>query len=203
MSTSYRFPSCRLLPLPNSLSSGSTRPCALSSSKNYFRPRPPTASVTLPAPFACWSNMSASTPKSAPHSAPRLSAARARLPPETLRKRNLPVYDIQPELAQTGHRISINALTVLLREEGCARIPRRLDEERPATLKPQTAEVADISRSDLSPHVPHHRRRAAGEALCFQPQPAPTGHSGTPGPRSRPTRFPLRPRVHSKGPAGR
>src|SRR5579864_4336477 len=35
-----------------------------------------------------------------------------------LRKRNLSVYDIQHELAQAGHTISINTLTILLHEEG-------------------------------------------------------------------------------------
>ncbi len=39
-----------------------------------------------------------------------------------MRKRNLSVYDIQHELAQAGHAISINALAVLLREEGFARL---------------------------------------------------------------------------------
>jgi len=77
-----------------------------------------------------------------------------------LRKRNLSVYDMQRELAQAGHRISINALTVLLREEGFARLPRRRDEERPATLRPEIAEVADIRRLDLSPRA--FRTTAAG-----------------------------------------
>lgn len=68
-----------------------------------------------------------------------------------MRKRNLSVYDIQRDLAEAGHRISINALTVLLREEGFARLPRRRDEERPAALKAESAEVADVRRLDLSP----------------------------------------------------
>jgi hypothetical protein len=68
-----------------------------------------------------------------------------------MRKRNLSVYDIQRELAAAGHRISINALSVLMREEGFARLPRRHDEERPATVKPEVAEVADVRCLDLSP----------------------------------------------------
>jgi hypothetical protein len=68
-----------------------------------------------------------------------------------MRKRNLSVYDIQRDLAEAGHRISINALTVLLREEGFARLPRRRDEERPTALKAESAEVADVRRLDLSP----------------------------------------------------
>ncbi len=68
-----------------------------------------------------------------------------------LRKRNLSVYDIQRELAQAGHRISINALLVLLREEGFTRLPRRRDEERPSTIKTEAAEIADVRQLDLSP----------------------------------------------------
>jgi len=66
------------------------------------------------------------------------------------RKRNLSVYDIQRELAAGNRPIGINALTLLLREEGFARLPRRRDEERPAALKAESAEVADV-RLDLSP----------------------------------------------------
>jgi hypothetical protein len=38
---------------------------------------------------------------------------------------------MQRELAAAGHTISINSLTVLLREEGFSRLPRRADDERP------------------------------------------------------------------------
>jgi len=68
-----------------------------------------------------------------------------------MRKRNLSVYDMQRELAGAGHTISINSLTVLLREEGFSRLPRRADDERPVTVKPEIAQVADVRRLDLSP----------------------------------------------------
>jgi hypothetical protein len=68
-----------------------------------------------------------------------------------MRKKNLSIYDIQRELAEVGHKISINALSVLMREEGFARLPRRRDDERPATIKPEAAAVADIKHIDLSP----------------------------------------------------
>jgi len=67
-----------------------------------------------------------------------------------MRKRNLSVYDMQRELA-AGHTISINSLTVLLREEGFSRLPRRADDERPVTVKPEIADVADVRRLNLSP----------------------------------------------------
>jgi len=67
-----------------------------------------------------------------------------------MRKKNLSVYDIQRELADGGYEISINALSVLMREEGFARLPRRRDDERPATLKPEAAAVADVQQVNLS-----------------------------------------------------
>lgn len=68
-----------------------------------------------------------------------------------MRKENLSVYDIQRELASASHAISINALSILLREEGFARLPRRRDEERPVTVKPEAAAVADVRELSLSP----------------------------------------------------
>lgn len=68
-----------------------------------------------------------------------------------MRKRNLSIYDIQRELDSAGHDISLNALAVLMREEGFARLPRRRDDQRPATLKPESAAVADVRELDLTP----------------------------------------------------
>lgn len=68
-----------------------------------------------------------------------------------MRKRNLSVYDIQRELAVGGHSISVNALAVLLREEGFARLPRRRDDERPTALRPEIQAAADVRQLDLEP----------------------------------------------------
>lgn len=88
-----------------------------------------------------------------PHRGPQSSPARDRVRDlaVAMRKRNLSVYDMQRELAAAGHTISINSLTVLLREEGFSRLPRRADDERPVTVKPEIAQVADVRRLDLSP----------------------------------------------------
>jgi hypothetical protein len=88
-----------------------------------------------------------------PQRGPQSSPARDRVRDlaVAMRKRNLSVYDMQRELAAAGHTISINSLTVLLREEGFSRLPRRADDERPVTVKPEIAEVADVRRLDLSP----------------------------------------------------
>src|SRR6266571_3961473 len=73
-----------------------------------------------------------------PQRGPQSSPARDRVRDlaVAMRKRNLSVYDMQRELAAAGHTISINSLTVLLREEGFSRLPRRADDERPVTVKP-------------------------------------------------------------------
>ncbi len=84
---------------------------------------------------------------------PRYAPARDRVRElvVAMRKRNLSVYDIQRELAQAGHTICINALAVLLREEGFARLPRRLDDERPAATRPATEAAADVRAVSLEP----------------------------------------------------
>jgi len=87
------------------------------------------------------------------HYGPRYAPARDQVRElvVAMRKRNLSVYDIQRELAQAGHTISINALAVLLREEGFTRLPRRLDDERPAALRPDVQAPADVRSLSLSP----------------------------------------------------
>lgn len=77
-----------------------------------------------------------------------------------MRKKNLSVYDIQRELAEDGYQISINALSILLKEEGFAKLPRRRDDERPENLKAVPAEAADVQETDLSPRS--FRTRFAG-----------------------------------------
>ena len=77
-----------------------------------------------------------------------------------LRKKNLSVYDIQRELASAGHTVSVHSLTLLLQEEGFARLPRRLDDERPATVHPLPAAIADVRCLSLAPRS--FRTRGAG-----------------------------------------
>ncbi len=77
-----------------------------------------------------------------------------------LRKQNLSVYDIRRELRLVGEEVSINTLTVLLREEGFARLPRRRDDERPSAPAPEVAPVADVRQLDPQPRT--FRTRFAG-----------------------------------------
>jgi hypothetical protein len=83
-----------------------------------------------------------------------------------MRKKNLSVYDIQRELAAAGHAISINALSVLMREEGFEKLPRRRDDERPATVKAEAAAVADVRAIDL---FPRSFRTRVGGLFLFVP----------------------------------
>lgn len=89
------------------------------------------------------------TPKHGPQTAPVRD--RVRTLAIAMRKKNLSVYDIQRELAEAGHPISINALSVLLREEGFARLPRRPEQERPQRVKPEAAAVADVRTLSVAP----------------------------------------------------
>src|SRR6516225_1176273 len=93
---------------------------------------------------------------------PRYAPARDRVRElvVAMRKRNLSVYDIQRELAQAGLTVSINTLTLLLREEGFARLPRRRDDERPQAIRPEPAAAADVRVLSLSPRS--FRTRAGG-----------------------------------------
>jgi hypothetical protein len=93
-----------------------------------------------------------------PQSAPRRDRVRERV--VALRKKNLSVYDIQRELRAQGQDLSINSLSILLREEGFARLPRRKEDERPAVTKPEAAPVADVRERNLSPRS--FRTRVAG-----------------------------------------
>src|SRR5216684_2073434 len=88
-------------------------------------------------------------PRPGPNHAPVRDLVRERA--VALRKQYLSVYDIQRELAADGHTISIHSLTILLHEEGFARLPRRRDDERPALVRPEVAAIADVRTLDLAP----------------------------------------------------
>jgi hypothetical protein len=89
--------------------------------------------------------------RSGPNHAPTRDAVRERA--VALRKQYLSVYDIQRELANAGQDISIHSLTVLLHEEGFARLPRRRDDERPAAVRPEAAASADVRALSLEPRT--------------------------------------------------
>lgn len=77
-----------------------------------------------------------------------------------MRKKNLSVYDMKREFAEAGEEVSINTLSVILREEGFAPLPRRRDEERPTVVAPEVAPVADVRELSSEPRT--FRTRFAG-----------------------------------------
>ena len=84
-----------------------------------------------------------------PQSQPKKSAGRDLV--VTLRKRNYSVYDISHALKEKDIRLSPTAVREILREEGFAPLPRRLDEERPTHPRPTIEDVADVRSFSLGP----------------------------------------------------
>jgi len=68
-----------------------------------------------------------------------------------LRKCNYSVYDISAALKEAGMPLSPTAVREVLKAEGFAALPRRLDEERPAGIGPSTEAVADVRSFSLDP----------------------------------------------------
>ena len=68
-----------------------------------------------------------------------------------LRKQNFSVGDISRALSREGEAISPAAVAEILRAEGFAKLPRRLDDERPEKPRPTVADVADVRQLDLAP----------------------------------------------------
>ncbi len=69
----------------------------------------------------------------------------------TLRKQNLSIYDISRVLAEEGTPRSPVAVSVVLKDEGFAKLPRRAEDERPGRPHAAVAAVADVRALDLSP----------------------------------------------------
>jgi hypothetical protein len=76
-----------------------------------------------------------------PQTQPKKNRARDRV--FELRKKNYSVYDINRILTQERCPLSVRAIWEILHEAGFARLPRRLDEERPRWPRPEAAAVAD------------------------------------------------------------
>ena len=83
-----------------------------------------------------------------------------------LRKQNLSIYDISRTLKEEDRRLSPAAVARLLQDAGFAKLPRRADEERPITLRPEAAAVADVRELDLSAQ---HFRTQFGGLFLFVP----------------------------------
>jgi transposase len=86
-------------------------------------------------------------PRKGPHRAPKRDAVRDQV--MAIRKQNFSIYDLSEALKTQGQSLSPVAISLLLKEEGFARLPRRYDDERPDTPRPTAAAVADVRRLDL------------------------------------------------------
>ena len=87
-------------------------------------------------------------PQKGPQASPKADRLRDKV--VALRKQNLSIYDISRVLEESGQRVSAVAVSLMLKDEGFARLPRRRDEERLPGPRPEVAEVADVNRLDLS-----------------------------------------------------
>ncbi len=86
-----------------------------------------------------------------PESRPPGKQARLREQVIALRKQNLSVHDISRSLVTEGESLSPAAISVILKQEGFAKLPRRADDERPQRPRPLVADVADVRQLDLTP----------------------------------------------------
>jgi hypothetical protein len=84
-----------------------------------------------------------------PRHQPKKSAARDLI--VQLRKANHSVYEISQALKERSLALSPTAVREVLKSEGFAALPRRLDEERPARVGPSVEAVADARQFSLAP----------------------------------------------------
>ena len=88
------------------------------------------------------------SPRPGPRSQPKKSAARDLI--VRLRKQNHSVYEISQTLKERDSPLSPTAVREVLKEEGFAPLPRRLDEERPDYPRPTIEPVADVREFSLA-----------------------------------------------------
>lgn len=87
--------------------------------------------------------------RTGPRSQPKKSAARSLV--IALRKQNHSVYEISRALKEQKLVLSPTAVREVLKAEGFAALPRRLDEERPRQPQPTVEPVADARAFSLAP----------------------------------------------------
>ena len=89
------------------------------------------------------------SPRHGPQSQPKKSAAREFIVQR--RKQNHSVYEISQTLKERHTPLSPTAVREVLRAEGFAALPRRLDQERPHPPGPTLEPVADVREFSLAP----------------------------------------------------
>jgi len=104
------------------------------------------------------------TPRRGPRLQPKKSVARELI--VQLRKRNYSVYEISETLKEQKRPLSPTAVREVLKAEGFAALPRRLDEERPDRPRPTVEPVADVREFAL---LPRRFTTACGGLFLFVP----------------------------------
>jgi hypothetical protein len=89
------------------------------------------------------------TPRRGPGRQPKKAAARDLI--VRLRKQNYSVYEISATLKERRCPLSPTAVREVLKAEGFAPLPRRLDAERPGAPRPTIEPVADVRAFSLAP----------------------------------------------------
>lgn len=89
------------------------------------------------------------TSRPGPRLQPKKSAARELI--VELRKANHSVYEISQALKERSLSLSPTAVREVLKAEGFAALPRRLDEERPSRVAPAAEAVTDVRQFSLAP----------------------------------------------------
>jgi hypothetical protein len=91
----------------------------------------------------------------APSKGPKVAPKKDRSREEVvmLRKQNYSIYDISHALEEKSVQLSPGAVSLILKEEGFARLPRRAEEERLASSRPAVAEKADVRQVSLQPRT--------------------------------------------------
>lgn len=89
------------------------------------------------------------TSRPGPRLQPKKSAARELI--VELRKANHSVYEISQALKERSLSLSPTAVREVLKAEGFAALPRRLDEERPSRVAPVAEAVTDVRQFSLAP----------------------------------------------------
>jgi transposase len=89
------------------------------------------------------------TPRHGPQTQPQKTAAQDTI--VALRKQNYSVYEISESLREQGTTLSPTGVREVLKAEGFAPLPRRLDEERPERPRPFIEAIADVRTFSLTP----------------------------------------------------
>jgi hypothetical protein len=105
------------------------------------------------------------TTRPGPRAQPKKSAAFSLV--IALRKQNYSVYEISETLKEQKLPLSPTAVREVLKAEGFARLPRRLDEERPQRPRPTIEAVADVRAFSLASR---HFLTTCGGLFLFLPE---------------------------------